>query len=143
MTKRSNKDVIYAILSLGGIILLLFLMVNFNSFFGSHIDRKKCPHKIEGNLNASFVIKYIDSPTCVWCWFEEPVLKKAVAEKGDLFRLERYDIRYCRELVRKYKLGGTPSFVFSYQTKEYTHWGYLNKGAFYNIICEVTGGCAE
>ena len=49
-------------------------------------DRSKCPYKTEGNLTADLIIKYIDSPYCVWCWIEEPVLKKMIETKGDLFK---------------------------------------------------------
>jgi len=108
-------------------------------------DRMNCPYGIEGNLNTTLVIKYIDSPYCVWCWFEEPILKKVVEEKGDLFMLERYDIRYCSEIVNRYGFSGTPSFVFGLNdgSKEFTHWGFLSEEKLNEVICGLSEGCKQ
>ena len=140
--KKISRDTIYAVLTWSVIFIIFYLLV-FGLPFSEKADRTKCPYKIEGNPKADFVIKYIDSPYCIWCWLQEPVLKKLVKTKGDSFRLERYDIKYCTDIVKKYRFSGTPSFVFSVEngTKEYTHWGYINKKDFFNIICETTRNC--
>lgn len=150
-SKKKRKETISAILSLAATIVLVFLFVKFvpilftKGLSSSNVDRTKCPYKVEGNLNASFVIKYIDSPYCVWCWFEEPILEKMVETKGNSFKLEKYDIRYCTDIVNKYGFSGTPSFVFSLDngTKEYPRVGYIGDVDFSNIICEVTGDCEK
>jgi len=104
-----------------------------------------CPYEVEGNLNATLVIKYVDSAYCIWCWLEEPILKKAVAEKGDLFMLEKYDIKYCSEIVNRYGFSGTPSFVFGLNegSKEFTHWGFLSEEKLNEVICGLSEGCKE
>lgn len=143
--KKNNWEKIYAIIAIIVVIVLLATIIKFGTITGKEngIDRTKCPHGVEGNINATFVIKYVDSPYCVWCWFEEPVLKMAIETKGDLFKLERYDIRYCDDIVKKYSFSGTPSFVFSMDngTKEYPHTGYINDESFLRIICGATGDC--
>jgi thiol-disulfide isomerase/thioredoxin len=121
------------------VLIILFITTNFS--LGA--DRKTCPYEVEGNLDADLVIKYIDSPYCVYCWLEEPILNRLVETKGDSFRLERYDIRYCNEIVEKYRFSGTPSFVFSMEdgTKEFLHYGFIGEKDLSNVICEITGDC--
>lgn len=144
--KKIDKETIYAILALVGIFAISYSLINIkgSSANKEKIDRSKCPYKIEGKFTANLTIKYIDSPYCIWCWFEEPVLKNLVAEKGHSFKLERYDIDYCAALLTKYKFSGTPSFVFSLddESKEYAHTGFIPEENFNKIICEVTGNCA-
>ena len=137
-SKQYNEKLKIALYIIG-IFFVFYLFLQFTSAG----ERKKCPYKIQGNLNADFVIKYIDSPYCIWCWFEEPILKKMVETKGDSFKLEKYDIRYCTEIVRRYGFSGAPSFVFSIEngTKEFSHMGFIGKEDFYDIICEATGDC--
>lgn len=140
--KRMKKDTIYSIIAWCLIIVIFYLLV-FGIPLKEKFNRKECPYKTEGNSQADFVIKYVDSPYCSWCWLEEFTLKKLVKKKGDSFYLERYDIRYCTEIVRKHRFSGTPAFVFSVEngTKEYAHSGYIKKDDFFNIICEATGDC--
>jgi hypothetical protein len=117
-------------------ITLIYLFIFYSS------KRTVCPYNSEGNPNANLTIKYIDSPYCFWCWLQEPVLKELVETKGNSFLLEKYDIRYCNEIVNKFEFSGTPSFVFSFnETHKYAHYGYINKDEFYNIICKTTGNC--
>jgi len=140
--KRISKDTIYAIFTWCGILIIFYLII-FGIPFKEKVDRTKCPYKTEGNPQADFVVKYIDSPYCPWCWLEEFTLKSAVKKKGNSFSLERYDIESCTDIVRKYKFSGTPSFVFSLknEAKEYTHWGYIGKKDFFKLICGTTGDC--
>ncbi len=133
-----DKEKIYGILALIGIIAISYLLITKEK-----IDRTKCPYKIEGNITANLTIKYIDSPYCMWCWIEEIVLEKLLDEKGGSFKLEKYDINYCKDITSKYKFSGTPSFVFSVnnEEKEFTHSGYIPEEKFNQMICEVTGNC--
>jgi hypothetical protein len=146
--KKKEKEALKAIISWAAIIIIFVLLFKACSIPASEYrqtDRMNCPYGIEGNPNADLVIKYIDSPYCIWCWFEEPILKKAVAEKGGLFMLERYDIRYCTDIVMKYRFSGTPSFVFSLKndSKEFTHAGFIQEEELNRVICGMSGGCEE
>ncbi len=139
-----KKETLKAVISLAVLIILSYLIIKVSSIqIGSQTYRKNCPYGTEGNLNADLVIKYIDSPYCIWCWLEKPILKKAVAEKGEMFMLEKYDIRYCDEIVNKYGFSGTPSFVFSLNdgSKEFTHYGFLSEEQFNKVICDLSKGC--
>lgn len=148
MPKKKKREGLKALISWVVIIIIFFLLFKGCSVPVSESGKTNsadCPDKIEGNQNANLVIKYVESPYCIWCWFEEPILKKAIAEKGDLFMLERYDIRYCGEIVEKYGFSGTPSFVFSLKDsgKEFTHWGFLPEEKLNEVICGLSKGCKE
>lgn len=144
MTKNKKqwvkKDTIFSIASWAGIIILLFIFINLKS--GS-IGNKECPDRIEGNVNATLLIKYFESPFCFYCWLEEPILTDLLSRRGNLFTLERYDVRYCHNETARYKVSGTPSFVFSLknETKEYVHYGFIDKRKLEGVICEADGGC--
>ena len=136
----------YFIIGIIVLVIILQLKNEINLVLntpGNQSYRVTCPYKVEGNPNASFVIKYVDSPYCVWCWLEVIELRQILSTKGNSFRLESYDIRYCDKEIGKYKFSGTPSFVFSVDngTKEYTHYGYLDAEQLDKIICETTGDC--
>lgn len=133
-----NKDSIYAIVTWVIVIALLF---TFSFFRNADISNVRCPEKILGNESAKFSIKYFESPFCVYCWFEEPIIKSLVKEKGDLFSIAYYDIRYCNDEVDKYQITGTPTFVYSMGGKEYVEYGYTVKEKVLMIICEGSGGC--
>lgn len=141
--KKMNQKLLYALIVFILLLALSYFIPNFSTF-GDTVDRTKCPYKTEGNSNADFTIKYVDSPYCFWCWLEEPILENVVNAKGNSFKLERYDIRYCTDIVRKYKFSGTPSFVFSMDngTKEHSQVGFIREEMFFKIICEVTGDCS-
>lgn len=144
--KKKKESTIHFILLIAAMIASLYIIINYVSLSPEYEDgpgRKVCPYKTEGNANASLVIKYIDSPYCFWCMIEDGVLKKVLAKKGDSFRLERYDIRYCKDIVNMYEFSGTPSFVFSMEngTKEYTQSGFIREDVFYMVICKATGDC--
>lgn len=141
--KKKNKEIGYNIIT--WIIVIFFFSWIFTNpnLMGQGSNKNSCPYEVEGNNASDFVIKYVDSPYCFWCWLEEPILKKLVIEKGNSFRLERYDINKCTEIVKKYGFSGTPSFVFSLEneTKEYTHFGFIDEDKFFKLICETTGDC--
>ncbi len=144
--KKKKKELFKLIIILVATIVILYLLFKVAPILDSQsekINRMNCPYKVEGNLNATLVIKYIDSPYCFWCWIEEPILKKLVATKGNSFKLERYDIRYCTDIVRKYGFAGTPSFVFSFGDgiKEFIHSGFIDEQGLNRIICGVTEDC--
>ena len=146
MDKKKKKKVIKSFISIAIMIVIILMLLKFDSILDglqTGPDRANCPYSIEGNQNAALTIKYVDSPYCLWCWLEEPVLKKAVETKGELFVLEKYDIRYCNDIVMKYEFSGTPSFVFSLRnsTKEFTHWGFLSEEKLDDVICGLSGGC--
>jgi len=140
---KKKKETIESILLLVSLIILLTIIYYSTTTSSDEFDRKQCPYTIEGNTNASFKIMYIDSPYCGWCWLEEPILKDIIEKKGHILSLEKYDIRYCKDIVTKYRLTGTPSFVFSLNngTQEYPKTGFIEELDFYQIICEVTGDC--
>lgn len=143
MTKKDSTQKFLAVIAIIALLALTYVFVKFGGGEGNEggIDRTQCPYSTEGNENASFVIKYIDSPYCVWCWFENSVLKEAIATKGDRFKLEKYDIRFCNDDIAKYGFSGTPSFVFGIDGKEFTHSGYIDEVNFFNVICKATGDC--
>lgn len=127
--------------------LIKYQVSNFtsNTNFTKKIElnKKDCPDAIGGNPNAYLKMKYFYTPFCPWCRKEEPILRELLAEKGLLFSLGWYDLRYCSEEVEKYKVSGVPTFVFSTynSTKEYTHYGFIYKEDLNKLICNVTGGC--
>ncbi len=138
MVKKIKKESVFAFLT-WILIIGLVLIIFFKPSFGN----KSCPDKIEGNSDAPLKIKYFESPYCVYCWLEEPKLKSLLKEKGTLFSLERYDLRFCHNQTKKYGISGTPSFVFSLEngSKEYTHYGFLEKEQLEKVVCEVTEAC--
>lgn len=146
--KKKNNELLYAALTWIAVIVVVLFSIKFvsSSFRGILMEssgRGGCPYKVEGNVNASFTIKYIDSPYCFWCWLEEPILERLVAAKGNSFKLEKYDIRYCDDIVDKYRFSGTPSFVFGLEgeEKEYSHSGFIPEDDLNEIICKATGDC--
>ncbi len=120
-----------------GAIILFFIIIGFKK--GS-IGSAECPDTIQGNVNANFKIKYFYSPFCLYCWKQEPILRDMLKTYGSSFSLERYDIRYCKEEVVKYKVSGTPSFVFVLrnESKEFPSYGFIPKDKFETVIKELS-----
>lgn len=147
MTKKKKKEstlhFILLIIAMVALLYIIFTYLPMSPEYGDGVQRTVCPYKTEGNPNATLVIKYIDSPYCFWCMLEDRVLKKVLEKKGNSFRLDRYDIRYCKDVVNKYGFSGTPAFVFSMEngTKEYTQSGFIKEGLFYQVICKATNDC--
>ncbi len=143
---KKKEEIFKPIISWAVIITIFFLLFkacSTSALESEKMGRANCPYKVEGDQNANLVIKYVDSPYCFWCWLEEPILERAVATKGNLFRLERYDIRYCKDIVTEYGFSGTPSFVFSLRndSKEFAHSGFMQEEELNRVICGLSRGC--
>jgi len=121
------------------IIIVIFLVL-YNVKLGN-VGSRECPEKVEGKPEAALVIKYFKSPFCSICWTQDPILTKLKEERGDDFRFETYDVRYCTDEVRKYGAYGTPSFAFEYEDKVFVERGYQPRELFDYAICELTGKC--
>ena len=80
-------------------------------------------------------IKYFTSPNCLYCWIEEFSLGKITKSRGELFALEKYDIRFCNQIAREYRITGTPGFVFSNGDEEETVYGYMNRDKIEAMVC--------
>ena len=117
---------------------LLFIILSLKK---GNIGSTECPNIIQGNVDANFKIKYFYSPFCPYCWKQEPILRNALKTYGDSFNLERYDIRYCKDEVAKYKVSGTPSFVFvlKNESKEFPSYGFIPRDKFEGVIKEQIG----
>lgn len=70
------------------------------------IGAKRCPDYV-ANPGAEAKISYFYSPFCPNCPAQESELNALLASGAD-FRLEKYDLRYCRENADKYGFSGTP-----------------------------------
>ena len=144
---NKKKELIKLTINLVIIIIGFYVLYKVISmpigFWSVKTNRINCPYGLEGNQSANLIVKYVDSPYCFWCWVEEPILKRAVATKGNLFMLERYDIRYCSDIVMKYGFSGTPSFVFALRnsSKEFAHMGFIPEETLNSVICDLSGGC--
>lgn len=103
----------------------------------------KCPNEQAGNPDANLTIKYFYSPVCFWCILEDQHFDDLLQKEGQAFKLEKYNRENCDDLMQKYKLSLTPSFVFTTKndTKEYTVDGYISKENLTKVICDVTGYC--
>ena len=104
-----------------------------------------CPREVKGSENPVVSIAYMDSPTCVYCWLEVPVLKKMVEIHGDEVKLEYYDINDCRQLGKEYAIAATPSFIFFSQERNISlvRQGYLSYPNMERIICSLGVSCSE
>lgn len=114
--------------------------------FGQKIKLKStCPDEQSGNPDAALTIKYFYSPVCYWCLLEDQHFDDLLQKEGQAFKLEKYSRGKCGDVMRKYKLSLTPSFVFSSvnDTAEYTVDGYISKENLAKVICDVTGSCLK
>lgn len=128
-----KRKIFFSILEWGGLLLLVFIIFNIRE---GKIGKTNCPDAISGNVDANFKIKYFYSPFCTYCWLQEPILRDMLQLHGDSFSLERYDIRYCKSEVARYKVSGTPSFVFvlKNESKEFVSYGFIPKDKFESIL---------
>jgi hypothetical protein len=134
--KKLLLVIVLTIVILGIITIQVSAMSNTDSY-----NRKLCPYTIKGNINATLNVKYFDSPYCFYCWMEQPILKRALEEKGHLFNIKKYDIRYCLEEKKKYNMPGTPGWVFINKDQEFPTYGFIKEVNLNKIICELSGGC--
>lgn len=105
----------------------------------------KCPSEQAGNPDANLTIKYFYSPVCFWCILEDQHFDELLQKEGQAFKLEKYNRENCDDLMQKYKLSLTPSFVFSTKNdpKDYTVDGYISKENLAKVICDVTDYCLK
>lgn len=119
------------------VIMGLILLINLKS---GNIGSKECPEKAEGNADANLKIKYFGNKFCVYCWVEQPIIDKAVKEKGNSFSIEYYDNRHCGNF-KSYGFLGIPGFVFENKEGMQRFQGYMGEEDFNKIICDMGGGC--
>lgn len=105
----------------------------------------KCPGEQAGNPTADLTIKYFYSSVCFWCILEDQHFDDLLQREGQAFKLEKYNRENCDNVMQKYKLSLTPSFVFSTKndSQEYTVDGYISKENLTKVICDVTGYCLK
>jgi hypothetical protein len=118
------------------IIFFLFLLflVNIDFILRWFGYEKACPHKIEGNPDASLQISYFESVFCFACWLEKPVLEKLITEKGNEFALLRFDSDDCREHMLTSGLVGVPSWVFNQSGNVTKAYGFLSEEQLASVI---------
>jgi thiol-disulfide isomerase/thioredoxin len=114
--------------------ITVFAALNYSSGDSMKYDKKLCPYLAQGNMSASLGIKYFETPYCVWCWIEKPALDRLAENKGSLLRLERYDMRYCRNEADKYGIVGVPSFVFITAEKTGAYYGYIPEKRLNEVV---------
>lgn len=128
-----KRKIFFSSLQWAALLLLLFLILSIKD---GKIGYAECPSTISGNVDANLAIKYFYSPFCPSCWKQEPILRDMLLSHGKSFSLERYDIRYCKEEVAKYRVMGTPSFVFilKNESKEFSSHGFIPKDTFESTV---------
>lgn len=105
----------------------------------------KCPGQRAGNPSANLTIQYFYSPVCFWCVLEDQHFDELLQKEGQAFHLEKFNREDCNDVMQKYKLSLTPSFVFSTKndSQEYTVDGYISKENLTKVICDVAGYCLK
>jgi len=122
-----------------GIVVMIYIIVATGS---TPASAQECPSKVEGDQNASLKIEYFWQRYCAYCAMQEPLLTKLVKEYKDIFFVEHYDIKSCREGVLKYAVSGTPTMIFTHDhIPQKVTRGYIDEVALKQIICEFTGKC--
>ena len=134
-----KRKTFFSILQWAGLIIVLIVLLNLRS---GNIGSAECPDIIQGNQNANLKIKYFYTPFCPSCWRSEPFLNELVKNQGDLFSIEKYDIRYCTDITNEYKIYQMPSYVFILQneSKESVNYGFITKDKFEEILFDLTRG---
>lgn len=134
-----KRKTFFSILQWAGLIIILIVLLNLRS---GNIGGAECPDSIQGNQNANLKIKYFYSPFCPSCWRSEPILNEVVNNQGNLFSIEKYDIRYCTKVTEEYKIYQVPSYVFIPQneSKESVNYGFIPKDKFEEILFDLVGG---
>lgn len=131
-----RRKIFFSIIEGVGVIIVIIILFNVKD--GS-IGTKECPDIIQGNKEANIKVKYFYSPFCPYCWKSEPILRDAINSKGNMFSLEKYDVRYCDSEVIRYKVSGTPSYVFilKNESKEFVSYGYIPKEKFMDTLLQL------
>ena len=129
------------------LVLLILFAINFSLDKTIVNDPEQgCPGRVEGNVNASFTIKYIYSPSCHYCQEQSPILDSLVEKYGDNFKLEYYNIGECLEISDYYGVRATPYFIFHIDKEgepdEIEHPGFIEQELLEGAVCEVTN-CTE
>ena len=134
-----KRKTFFSILQWAGLIIVLIVLLNLRS---GNIGSAECPDIIQGNQNANLKIKYFYTPFCPSCWRSEPFLNELVKKQGDLFSIEKYDIRYCTDITKEYKIYQMPSYVFILQneSEESVNYGFITKDKFEEILFDLTRG---
>jgi hypothetical protein len=101
------------------------------------VSVRECPFATKGNREAELTVRYCTSPNCPYCWVEEVNLGRLIKEKGEMFTLEKYDIRFCRHIAKEHNIVGTPSFVFIAEGEEDRYFGYRSGEKLEEIICGI------
>ncbi len=125
-------------------ILLILLLYFFIGFTNGSVGVKTCPDTMSGpEPNASrLIIRYFGNPFCVYCWIEDPIMRRLADRHVDVLRVEHYDNRYCTNLTKTYGIFAVPGFVFNITGgATVTHVGFLKEIYLSNVICETTGSC--
>ena len=153
-----NQDKKFVLGAIILIIVLAIITINAGAILNNDgYDKKQCPFVVLGNKEAALKIKYFETPYCFYCWLEKPILERLVQNKGSIFHLEKYDLRYCKEEANKYNIRGVPSFVFgtnnnnvtndnkdntdNIQINEYTTYGFIPEDKLNAVVCELTAAC--
>lgn len=87
--------------SLAIAILVLAIAVPTGEF-----GMRKCPEAVYAKEGYP-TVKYFYSPLCPHCATQDEILEGMIAE-GLSFRLEKYDIRYCKDEAAVYGFESTP-----------------------------------
>jgi len=101
-----------------------------------------CPDAVAGNKKSVFNIKYFYSDFCGWCKRQDPILKRLLKEKGNLFSIEYFNIDNCEKEFIRYGAIRVPTLVFKViGVDEIIHPSFVYKKDLENLICKANGGC--
>lgn len=139
----SKSDKKYALITWAAIVVILIVGVSIASKNILNSKPQSCPESIEGNQDSILKIKYLHLESCFFCQMQKPILNELLAEHGDLFHIETYNVKHCGKEFVQYGLPGTPFFIFEFKDSDETktHAGLIEKEALKGIICDVSGGC--
>ncbi len=127
------------------LVLLFSLSGIIQRVIGSYRDTPRlrtCPYETAGNTSSEIRIIYLSSPYCTVCWQEELfVFPELFKELNSSFFMEKYDIRFCKNVSKEYGIYGTPGFVISNlkAEKEYIYYGYRSLEQFREDIGALKG----
>jgi len=106
-----------------GAVILLFIILGLK---GGSIGSSDCPGRIDGNLQSNITVRYFFSPFCPACWQQERIFDGIIDDLGSSLSLEKFDIRYCAEEARSYRVGA-PGFVFHSMNETFVERGLLSR----------------